>query len=149
MRTVSVNELAEQVRRGPDEDVRIAADRVRSWTREGLLTTVGEKNPGTGKSRQYHRKALVEAALLQALTETMRISVANIRPVFVDVKKHAATVMNDPGGLVVLSRTPDKWVIDSTTRSELSSFVEENPAEAHTIIDLSLLFARVLSTDEA
>ena len=34
-----------------DEDISSSMERIRHWTGEGLLTPIGEKNPGTGRKR--------------------------------------------------------------------------------------------------
>jgi hypothetical protein len=42
-------------------------ERIRHWTREGLIKPVGEKNPGTGRHRRYDENALAQVAVLDAL----------------------------------------------------------------------------------
>ena len=64
----TVRELAEVVRR-PDEEITAVVDRLRNWTKEGLLTHLGPKNPGTGRHRKYSQAGLIEAAVLTALAE--------------------------------------------------------------------------------
>jgi len=44
-------------------------DRVRHWTREGLLSPAGDKNPGTGRARLYDESAVRKARALNSLTE--------------------------------------------------------------------------------
>jgi DNA-binding transcriptional MerR regulator len=44
-------------------------ERVRHWTREGLLSPAGEKNPGTGRVRLYDESAFRKAKVLNSLTE--------------------------------------------------------------------------------
>jgi DNA-binding transcriptional MerR regulator len=44
-------------------------ERVRHWTREGLLSPAGEKNPGTGRARLYDESAFRKARVLNSLTE--------------------------------------------------------------------------------
>jgi DNA-binding transcriptional MerR regulator len=44
-------------------------ERIRHWTREGLVHPVGAKNPGTGRHREYEDPALVEIAVLEALAD--------------------------------------------------------------------------------
>jgi len=48
---------------------RLIFERVRHWTREGLLSPVGEKNPGTGRSRLYDDSMVRKARALNSLTE--------------------------------------------------------------------------------
>lgn len=44
-------------------------ERVRYWTREGLLEPVGELNPGTGRHRRYANSALEDALILNTLAD--------------------------------------------------------------------------------
>jgi DNA-binding transcriptional MerR regulator len=44
-------------------------ERIRHWTREGLLEPRGEKNPGTGRHREYENAVVVEVAVLDALAD--------------------------------------------------------------------------------
>jgi hypothetical protein len=65
---LTVRDIAERIRR-PGEPLDAVVDRLRNWTKEGLLQAVGEKNPGTGRRRQYTETAVVDALVLSALTE--------------------------------------------------------------------------------
>jgi hypothetical protein len=58
---------------------RIAADgadkaalieRLRHWTREGLLAPSGDRNPGTGRRRLYEDSAVFDAAILNSLADS-------------------------------------------------------------------------------
>ena len=62
-------------------------DRVRHWTREGLLSPAGEKNPGTGRARLYDETAFRKARVLNSLTEC-GVTVRNLHVVsnFLDNK---------------------------------------------------------------
>ena len=51
----------------PDRDALIA--RIRHWTREGLLETVGDLHPGTGRPKGYPWSAVYDAAVLNALAD--------------------------------------------------------------------------------
>ena len=44
-------------------------ERIRHWTREGLIRPLGEKNPGTGRHRRYEEYTLAEVAILNALAD--------------------------------------------------------------------------------
>jgi DNA-binding transcriptional MerR regulator len=61
-------------------------ERIRHWTREGLLTPAGEKNPGTGRTRLYDEAACRKATVLNSLTEC-GFTVRHLRAVidFLDV----------------------------------------------------------------
>jgi hypothetical protein len=59
-------EIAERIA-ASDADIASSVERVRHWTREGLLELVGDRNPGTGRKRLYDEQALTTARILNAL----------------------------------------------------------------------------------
>ncbi len=65
---LTVKDLAHQIARG-NEDVDAVIARLRNWTKEGLLSPTGEKNPGTGRARVYDQTAVLNAFVLAELTE--------------------------------------------------------------------------------
>jgi hypothetical protein len=68
MTTLTVSDIAQRVQR-PGEELRTAVDRVRNWTKEGLLKPIGDIHPGTGRKKQYSEKAAVRAMILQAISD--------------------------------------------------------------------------------
>ena len=48
-------------------DRAMTIERLRYWTREGLLATAGDQNPGTGRRRLYDDAVIYDAAVLNAL----------------------------------------------------------------------------------
>jgi hypothetical protein len=67
-RALTAGEIAERIRESDDEDLRVIGERLRHWTRSGLLKPIGEQNPGTGHHLRYPERALVDAAILSRLT---------------------------------------------------------------------------------
>jgi hypothetical protein len=66
MASFSVREVAERIQhRG--EDTTAVVDRLRNWTKEGLLKAIGEKNPGTGRKRRYSEAAVIDALILNTI----------------------------------------------------------------------------------
>lgn len=68
MATITVSDIARRIQR-PGEDQASVVDRLRNWTKEGLLRPVGDKNPGTGRPRRYPEEAVIDALVLSTLTE--------------------------------------------------------------------------------
>jgi hypothetical protein len=64
---ITVRDIAKRIRRD-DEDLDAVINRLRNWTKEGLLQFLGDKHPGTGKSRLYPEYAVIDALVLSALT---------------------------------------------------------------------------------
>lgn len=64
----SAKEIATRI--APTEDaVQSAFERIRHWTREGLLSPEGEENPGTGRKRLYGENEIKKARLFNALAD--------------------------------------------------------------------------------
>lgn len=64
--TLTVGQIVEQL--GPvAPDAAAISERVRHWTREGLLLPVNQHHSGTGRHRRYSPDASYEAAILNAL----------------------------------------------------------------------------------
>jgi DNA-binding transcriptional MerR regulator len=66
--TLTVGGIAEQLRTlAPDTEASI--ERIRHWTREGLITPVKKPNAGTGKHREYDALSVLDAAILTAIAD--------------------------------------------------------------------------------
>lgn len=67
MTNLTAGEIAARIQE-PGEDLRAITERLRSWTKEGLLKPVGKRKPGTGRHHQYPESAVVSAAILSKLS---------------------------------------------------------------------------------
>jgi DNA-binding transcriptional MerR regulator len=75
----TAKELATRIARTEDA-VQPAFERIRHWTREGLLSVDGELNPGTGRKREYAETEVVKAKTLNAMAN-FGISLKTMRSV--------------------------------------------------------------------
>jgi hypothetical protein len=73
---VTVGEIARRIQR-PGEDVKVAIARLANWTKESLLRPI-KKHTGTGRDRFYPDMALVDAAVLDALTGVLGIPAVKV-----------------------------------------------------------------------
>jgi hypothetical protein len=64
---LTVRDIAKRIRRD-GEDLEAVVNRLRNWTKEGLLEFSGDKHPGTGRTRLYPKDAVIDALVLNALT---------------------------------------------------------------------------------
>lgn len=157
MQKITVKDIAERVRR-PGEQLQTAIDRVRNWTKEGFLSVVGDKNPGIGRARKYSKNALLEAALLDMLSDagmTAAGTAHNMRKLMEISKKYWEPFQSAhqarrpaPGDdrplLVVSNMTGGMTLFYDMKLSELQDFMLSGRATLHTIIDLEILFERLL-----
>jgi len=72
-------------------------DRVRHWTREGLLSPAGEKNPGTGRARLYDESAVRKARVLNSLTEC-GVTIRNLHVISDFLDDRAVEWLTKPAG---------------------------------------------------
>lgn len=68
MAALTAKDLAETIA-GSDADLSSSMERIRHWTREGLLAPIGERNPGTGRRRLYDEESLNTALILNELAK--------------------------------------------------------------------------------
>jgi hypothetical protein len=68
MASLTASDIARRIQR-PGEDLQVAIDRLRHWTKAGLIKPVGDAHPGTGRPKQYSKKAAVRAMIVQALSD--------------------------------------------------------------------------------
>jgi hypothetical protein len=64
--TLTVGEIAEQLSASPEETPAVR-ERLRHWTREGLMSPIAGHHAGTGKHRQYDPGITYDGAILNAL----------------------------------------------------------------------------------
>src|SRR5258708_33650273 len=95
MPTVTAKDIAEKIQR-PGEELQVAVDRLRNWTREGLIKPVGTKHPGKGRAKQYPRKAIFEAGLLQLLIDCTGIGAVGAAPLLDRARVILAPYLKSP-----------------------------------------------------
>ena len=66
MTSITVGDIARRIRE-PGEELSAVIDRLRNWTKEGLIKPVGDRSPGTGRKRLYPERAIIDAAILSRL----------------------------------------------------------------------------------
>jgi hypothetical protein len=163
---ISVRDIAERIQR-PGETLQTAIDRVRNWTKEGFLSLIGDKNPGIGRARNYSKDALLEASLLDILSDggmTAARAAPHMRLLMKVVEKYWKTVgpfhadhlvgkrpatkrKSRERPLLVISKSVGKGElgIADLKLSELEDYVLSAGRNLHTIVDLEILFDRLLT----
>jgi hypothetical protein len=144
--TVSVSDIANRIWR-PDDNMTEAqlVERIRAWTKEGLLVPVGEKNPGTGRHRRYPHSAVPEAMLLKVLSDAIGRMQGIKARAFGELLQAAKEVFanNSTGGkllIVGLAAEGGATEINLVQSSGLLEVMASSRYEAHFVIDLGKLF---------
>jgi hypothetical protein len=72
---ITAGQIIECVRR-PGADVATLQERIRNWTKEGLLLHfIGDRSPGTGRHRKYDVGTVIDVAVLDVIAEA-RVPIA-------------------------------------------------------------------------
>jgi hypothetical protein len=149
MQTVTAKDIAEKIQR-PGEALQVAVDRLRNWTREGLIKPVGAKHPGKGRAKQYPRKAIFEAALLQVLIDCTGIGAINAGPLLDAAKKLLGATVKEgfENSILVIGRSAGVagFYMNAGRIDHLAEMIRSSGAQdTHTIVNLKSLFDRALS----
>src|SRR5271169_5718404 len=63
---LTVGDIADKIAHSP-QDRATVHERLRHWTREGLIPVIGEKRPGAGHHKRYAESSVYIAAILNIL----------------------------------------------------------------------------------
>lgn len=142
--TLTVSEIAGRIWRPTDSLTEAqVVERIRGWTKEGLLVPVGDKNPGPGRHRRYPYTAVGEAILLNVLTEAIGRMQAIKARAFHDVFQAAKEVLAKDatlGKLLVIGLASDGTAEINLTKTEgLPRLLASSGSAAHLIISLGKL----------
>ncbi len=138
---LTVSEIAERIAK-PDANKAAIIERLRHWTREGLLIPLGEKNPGTGRARTYADESLIDAAVLNILAD-MGLRVGFLRNVLALVwqgtKDMKAQRRGSKDQYLEIDYFPDGTVLPHLHRGDWNN----KHAEFSFLLNLTQLFDRL------
>jgi hypothetical protein len=139
MATFTAGQIAHFIQR-PDERLGSAVARFRNWAKEGIIEAVGEKHPGTGRKKHYSASALLEAVLIQALTDALGAPAVSLRG---PVRKIVRNELLRESQVIVLSGRGPASTIKAVRLSKLKSHISRSPARIHTVVNLREIFKRL------
>jgi hypothetical protein len=152
--TLTVGEIVEQLGPLTPDQAAALSERIRHWTREGLLVPIDQHHAGTGRHRRYSIDTSYEAAVLNALASA---GLQLISQPYIETALEQATAAlrkwrqaigaGHKPPLFVLVISHDRTQIGSEpTVSTHEELVQHAPAaEIMIVVNLSRLFSRVLS----
>lgn len=152
MPTVTAKDIAEKIKR-PGEPMQVAVDRLRNWTREGLIKPTGEKHPGTGRAKRYPRRAIVEAVLLQILIDCTGIGAINAGPLLDAAKVRLAPLLKDGSfedAVLMIARSASRsefHMAAGPLKSLPQMLSESGDHDTYTIVKLRKLFDHLYSEE--
>jgi DNA-binding transcriptional MerR regulator len=142
MSGLTVRELAERVR-DPDEDLDVVVNRLRSWTKEGLLDPEGERNPGTGRKRLYPETAVIDAMALNLLTERAGMpSTQAFKLLWKTSKEDFFRTPPKVKKFLVISKGPKDLAVSTCNVDSLASHLSPKKYDVHIVVDYNQLFER-------
>jgi DNA-binding transcriptional MerR regulator len=150
--TLTVGQIVEQL--SPvAPDAAAMSERIRHWTREGLLLPVNQHHAGTGRHRRYSPHATYEAAILNALA-TAGLQLVS-RPYIQPALSHARAALQkwqeakSAGHKLPLFFLVILHGSGEPTASIREGIVQHDPnAEVMVVVNLSRLFLRVRTRAE-
>lgn len=149
MTTLTASDIAKYIQR-PGEPLTAAVDRLRTWTKMGIIKPKGESHPGTGRKKRYSSNtALPEAVLLQTLVDTFGSPAASLSPLIANISRLASigTGMIAPPDqtmlttMLVISRSRDgSGTITSMEPKDLEKYISHFDRDVYVVINIKRLF---------
>jgi hypothetical protein len=143
--TLTAGQVAQYIQR-PDEPPSAAIARFRNWEKTGIIKATGDSNPGTGRKKLYHPRAVLRAVLLQTLIDTFGGSAVSLSELTSEIGAliGKASWLRE-SELLVLSRPrgSERFTIREVRPAKLRSYISESSTDIHVVIDVKRLFDRI------
>jgi hypothetical protein len=138
---LTVGQMADEIRSTrdtpPDRDALIA--RIRHWTRERLLETLGEQHPGTGRPKGYPWSAVYDAAVLNVLADH-GVQVASMHAILHSARDYYFSASLDQNNWLVINRLHPQFV-----KCELHSEPRVDPdSEVSIVLNLRKIVGEIV-----
>jgi len=151
--TLTVGQIVEQLSAVAPDPAAIS-ERIRHWTREGILVPVDQHHAGTGRHRRYTSDTGYEAAVLNSLANAGLHLVS--RPYIQDALRHARAALQKwrqaiaaghelPLFFLVISHEPTRVGSEPIVSTHEGVVSPAPAAEIMIVVNLSQLFFRMLS----
>ena len=137
---MTLSEMAERIRGEGDDHAALVA-KLKTWVKEGLIEAVGEKNPGTGNRRTYDEQALINAAVLHAVSSQAGMSATRAAGFSALFKaSHSYFRRSTKDKYVAIAIKGRAAEIGTADAGQLSRHLAGSPYAAHVVVDLEKLF---------
>jgi hypothetical protein len=146
--TLTAKDIAELIQR-PGEPPSAAVNRLRNWVSSGIINAVGGQHPGTGYKRRFAGRAVLDAMLLQQLTDTFGSPAVSLvhTLAFIStmVRMQVAHPRTEPIDVLVISgpirsRPMYAYLVGM---ERLARHISESDRGAHAVINLKRLLDRL------
>jgi hypothetical protein len=153
--TLTVGQIVEQLGPVTPDAAAAMSERIRHWTREGLLLPVNQHHAGTGRHRRYSADTSYEAAVLDALANAglqlvsrpyIQAALSQARAVLQKLRRARNAGPKLPLFFLVISHDTTR-IGGEPTVSIHEGIVKHDPtAEIMIVVNLSQLFLRMRRT---
>jgi DNA-binding transcriptional MerR regulator len=144
MQTFTVGEMAERIKR-PDEATEAAIYRLQNWTKEKIIQPIDETRPGTGKRRLYSRRTLIDALMVQLLTDATGMPALKVAPELERLRKYIPEERESGVSVIVIGTSPgsEQWSFGPVKFSGIGKYIANSEREIHVVVDLHKFYARL------
>jgi hypothetical protein len=118
-------------------------DRVRNWTKEGLLKPVGDIHPGTGRKKQYSEKAAIRALILQTISDATGGRSVFLAEMIKEVDARLRKYQGQRDLLFAIHRKAGgggKFVLAHWQADKLGPGILESTADIHIVLNPNRIF---------
>ena len=140
--TLTAGEIAQYIQR-PDEPLGAAIARFRNWEKMGIIKATGERNPGTGRKKQYSPSALLEAVLLQRISDELGAPAVTLKSLIGQLSEIVrAGAFSWGAQVIVLGKLSGEhsYMIETVNIKNLGTHISSSQFDVHVILNLNHMF---------
>jgi DNA-binding transcriptional MerR regulator len=147
--TLTVGQIVEQLGPASPDAAAAMRERIRHWTREGLLSPVDQHHAGTGRHRRYSPDTMYETAVLDALASAglhlvsrpyIKAALRQTRAVLQKWRKARASGQEAPLFFLIISHEKTRIGGEPTMSIQEGIVKQDRTAEIMIVVNLSQLF---------
>jgi hypothetical protein len=144
MASLTASDVAQRIKR-PGEELTVAINRLRNWTKEGLIKPAGDAHPGTGRKKRYTESAVQDAVVLQVLADATGGGAIFLAHLVDLLKPMLQSHRSRPGVVIVISRRPgsDKFSVTPVGLTRVSEFISQSENDVHIVLNPKRIFERL------
>jgi hypothetical protein len=142
--TLTASDIARRIQ-APGEELKVAVDRVRNWTKEGIIKPIGDAHPGTGRKKKYSEEAARRAGILQVLSDFTHGDAVYLVHM-IDRVEDELRKSRGKSQLFVLTRKlggGGRFEISTWSAGKLGRGILDAKAEIHIVLNPDLILERI------
>ena len=137
-----LRDIAPYIQR-PGKSSTAALDRLRNWTKMGIIKPSGVPHPGRGRKKSFSSAALMKAVLLQTLIDTFGAPAVNLSGLADELAQmvRRGSVLSGQR-LIVFGRRQgsSRTSIAEIPANELQNYISQSDFDIHLVVNLNRVF---------